>query len=378
MESHGTLKCERVSAEGASYLEISAPGRYRARFASLGLCHVPTQLEVLSRLSEVAEGPPLAVKRDDCTGLAGGGNKARKLDLALAPAVEGGFDTLVTYGALQSNHARQTAAAAAKLGLECRLVLEDRVNIASASYRESGNRLLTQLLGGEVADIVSSGTAKEAARNLAEELRRRQRRPYLVPAGASSPLGALAYAACGTEIEWQSRELGIPVDAIFTCVGSGGTLAGLAVATAYWQEPPKLFGVSSGSVGGASVEQVRDLAMAAAKLARLDPQVVRARARLEIVSQMPSYGAVDAEICEAIALAARYEGLILDPVYSGRTFATLLSAIRAGYLKDSKGVVFLHTGGMPAVFAYGSKNLLWDHSFPQEEVAMAVPPPMSI
>jgi len=357
----GSVTCRFVPGDGRDgHLEIRLHDRPTARLARVTLCHLPTPFEPMPRLTARLAGPRLFVKRDDCTGLAGGGNKARKLELVLADAVAGGAGAIVTWGALQSNHARQAAAAAAQLGLDCTLVLECRRPRADEAYRRSGNRLLASLLGASVQEVSSGTDMAEAARAVAS--RRGNGRPAVViPGGASTPVGAAAYVACGVEIATQAREHGVSVDAIVLCVGSGGTLAGLAVATAYWDRPPLLVGVSSGSAGSMTHEAILDLAARTAAAVGLDAEVVRARAQVEVDRDVPVYGELDDLTRNVLTLVASLEGLILDPVYSGRAFTGLVRRVQASVFTSAHNVVFLHTGGTPGLYAYAAELQPADH-----------------
>jgi L-cysteate sulfo-lyase len=232
------------------------------------LGHLPTPLEPMARLSAHLGGPTLCIKRDDCTGLATGGNKTRKLEFLVADALAQGADTLITLGALQSNHARQTAAAAAKLGLKCVLVLEERVSQATDAYRHNGNVLLDRLLGATVKYVPRDNSMTAASEMAADEVRRAGGRPYVIPGGGSNAIGALGYVGCALEILQQAAGLGVRIDRAVHATGSSG------------------------------------------------------------------------------------EGVLLDPVYSGKAMSGLIDLVRRRAFGKDENIVFVHTGGQAGLFAY--------------------------
>jgi len=310
------------------------------RPAPLPLAHRPTPVEPLDRLTEWLGGPRLYVKRDDQTGLALGGNKARKLEHLCAEALALGCDTLVTGGGPQSNHCRMTAAAANRLGLHCHLALA-----GDAPGRPSGNLLLDHLLG---ADVHVTGAREyydiEASiEALAEEVREDGGRPYAIPVGGASVTGALGYVDAAREVAGQLAE---PVDWIVVADGSGGTHAGLLAGLEAAQT--RILGVDVGTRPDLD-ERVPELAAATAGAvgrAAPDGEVHIDRTRFGA-----GYGKPTPECLEAIRAAARLEGLILDPVYTGKAMAGLIGWIREGRFTDRQSVLFWHTGGAPALFA---------------------------
>jgi L-cysteate sulfo-lyase len=321
------------------------------RFNRLGLAQLPTPLEPMKRLSAHLGGPRLWVKREDCTGLGFGGNKLRKLDYVLREAVGGGADTLVSGGVVQSNSQRQVAAAAAKLGLACHLaVYHGRLAPPSPEYEHTGNALLNRLFGAELHDVPWDGDRNSAIRDLADRLRAQGRKPYVVPYGVSSPLGALAYASTVLEIAAQSEALGFSPQAIVHCSGSGGTQAGLVVGADACLPHARIVGIDI----DAEPERVRaDVLTYGQAAADLVGQPFDA-ACVEVVAGHagPAYGVPHEATVEAIRLAARLEALVLDPVYSGKGLAGLIALIKAGRWTADQDVVFIHTGGAPALFAY--------------------------
>jgi D-cysteine desulfhydrase len=323
-----------------------------ARFPRRRYTPNPTPLEPMPALSAALGGPELWVKRDDLLGLAAGGNKTRKLEFLVADALAQGADTLITVGAVQSNHCRLTLAAAVKEGLKCQLVLEQRV---AGSYREdaSGNNFLYQLLGVERIEVVDAGTDLAAAMQaLADELEAQGRKGYVIPGGGSNALGALGYVACAEEIMDQSFELGVPFDHMVASSGSGGTHAGLLTGLHGVSANLPLTGVSVRAAKAPQEEKIHGLAQATADLLGVRSPVPREL--VEVVDDYvgPGYSLPTAAMVEAVQLFARHEGILLDPVYTGKTAAGLIGMVRAGRFAKGDRVLFLHTGGSPALYAY--------------------------
>ena len=324
------------------------------RYPRTPLAHLPTPLEPLPRLSEALGGPRLYVKRDDATGLALGGNKTRKLEFLMAEAQAEGADCIITAGGVQSNHVRQSAAAAAKLGLACELVLNRNVPWEDPLYDRTGNVLLDRLLGAKV-HIHPAGTDRDAAmEELAAGLRTRGRRPYIIPVGGSNPLGSLGYVSAALELAGQAEELAIGVDYIIHGCSSGGTHAGLACGLAALGHPAKLRGIDVDGDPALAEEVVRPLTGALANFLALDEAAALAQVAVVPGYAGDGYGLPTEAMLEAVAMAARCEGLILDPVYTGKAMAGLIGLIRTGVIEKDATVVFIHSGGMPALFAYPS------------------------
>ena len=322
------------------------------KFPRVSLAHLPTPLEHLPRLSKLLGGPQIWVKRDDCTGLASGGNKTRKLEFSLAAALTAGADTIVTVGALQSNHVRQTAAAACKLGLACEVLLEHRVREPSEPYANSGNVLLDRIFGANLREYPGGTDFTAAMDEVAAEIRAVGGRPYLVPVGASNPVGALGYVNCAIELLQQADESGFSIDQLITATGSAGTQAGLIVGLRAMQSDMPLLGIGVNIPQAAQEEKVYALAMATAEFIGR-PGIV---AREDIVANCDyvgsGYGVPTEAMNEAVLLLARTEGLLLDPVYSGKAMAGMIDLIRKGDFGAASNIVFLHTGGSAALFAY--------------------------
>jgi L-cysteate sulfo-lyase len=296
----------------------------------------------------------LWIKRDDCTGLASGGNKSRKLEYLLAEALELGADTVLTAGAVQSNHARQTAAAAARLGLDCRLLLEQARAEGGADYAHSGNVLIDRLCRARVHLLPKDTDMEAALDKLANELRAEGKRPYAVPVGGSNARGALVYVRCARELWEQSQSLGVDMDLVLHATGSAGTQAGLVAGFAGLGVEIPVLGVCVSRSATEQEEKVLTLARETLELLRvkapLSPERVRANG--DYVGK--GYGIPSAEMVAAVTLTARLEGILLDPVYTGKAMAGLIDLVQKGSLGNKQNVVFLHTGGAVGLFAYRS------------------------
>jgi L-cysteate sulfo-lyase len=323
------------------------------RFPRFPLGHFPTPLEPLDRLTAYLRErsdrvPNLWIKRDDCTGLATGGNKTRKLEFLLGDALRLRSNTLITLGATQSNHARQTAAAAARAGLDCKILLERRQQ-RDDDYEWSGNVLLDDLLGAEIVQRYPSGTDLLAqARSLAERLEADGHRPYVIVGGGSSPVGALGYVACAQELEAATPA----IDCVVHATGSCGTQAGLLAGLNALSSSTSVLGVS---VRQSSAEQEAAVAELTGQTVELLTDVTPVdRGQIEVDDRWVGggYGVPTDDMVKALRLVASIEGILLDPVYSGKAFAGLLGNIAEGRWAPSENVVFLHTGGTPGLFAY--------------------------
>lgn len=314
--------------------------------------HGDTPIELLPRLSEHLGGPDIYVKRDDLLGLASGGNKTRKLEFLIADALAQGADTIITTGAVQSNHCRLTLAAAVKEGLSCRLILEERVE-GSYDSDASGNNLLFKLLGAEQITVVPGGTdLEQAMSNAADQVRNSGRTPYVVPGGGSNALGALGYVACAQEILQQSFDQSLTFDHIVCSSGSGGTHAGLVAGFYGNESSARVTGISVRADSRPQEAKILQLANAVSKLGGGfgDIPAEAVTVRDEFVG--PGYSLPTPEMTAAIQLFARKEGILLDPVYTGKTAAGLIDLVRTGTFDDDSRVLFVHTGGSPALYAY--------------------------
>ncbi len=321
-------------------------------FARVSLAHLPTPLEHLPRLSKHLGGPDIFVKRDDCTGLATGGNKTRKLEYSMGEALQQGADTIITVGAVQSNHVRQTAAAACKLGLACEVMLEHRVQDPSDTYRNSGNVFLDRIFGANLREYPAGADFDSAMEEVAAEIRGQGGKPYWVPGGASNAIGALGYVGCGVELLSQFKEQALSIDHIVSATGSAGTHAGLAVGLRGSGSDLPILGIGVNAPQDAQEEKVYNLAVTTAELVG-EPGCV---SRDDIVADCnyvgSGYGEHTESMNEAILMLARLEGLLFDPVYSGKALAGMIDHIRQGRFTKGQQIVFLHTGGSAGLFAY--------------------------
>jgi len=321
-----------------------------ARFPRVRLAHLPTPLEPLPRLSE-ALGVDLWIKRDDCTGLAGGGNKTRKLEFLLGEAMEQGADTLVTQGAVQSNHVRQTAAAAASQGLACEIILEERTGSRAIDYTHNGNVLLDRLFGARLRTVPGGTDMNAELEKTAAEVRARGGKPYVIPGGGSNPVGALGYVDCAREIVVQCDELDLPIDRIITATGSAGTHAGLVAGLAVMGADIPVLGIGVRAPKARQEETVLKLARETAALLGRPDAVTAGMVVADCDYVGEGYGLVDAAVIEALKLAARTDAILLDPVYTGKAMKGLIALAAAGRFKDET-VVFLHTGGAQGLAGY--------------------------
>jgi L-cysteate sulfo-lyase len=321
----------------------------------VSLAHLPTPLEHMPRFSERLGGPQIYVKRDDCTGLATGGNKTRKLEFSMAAALEQGADTIVTVGAVQSNHVRQTAAAACKLGLRCEVLLEHRIDEPSDDYMNSGNVLLDRIYGANIREYPDGTDFDAAMRAVADEVHAAGGNAYIIPGGASNQIGALGYVNCAMELLGQANGNGLVVDHIVTATGSAGTQGGLIVGLKATNANIPLLGIGVNAPQDKQEQKVFDLACETADYIGV-PGVVE---RVDVVANCDyvgdGYGIPTEAMNEAVMLVARLEGLLFDPVYSGKALAGMIDLVRKGHFDGAKNIVFLHTGGSAALFAYAGQ-----------------------
>ncbi len=325
-----------------------------SRFPRIQLAHLPTALEPMERLSAELGGPELWIKRDDCTGLSTGGNKTRKLEFLMAEAKEQGADMVMTQGATQSNHARQTAAFAARLGLDCHILLEDRTGSNDPNYNQNGNVFLDHLHGATTSKCAGGLDMNAELEKVADEFRAKGRKVYAIPGGGSSTTGALGYANCAMELVNQANAMDLRIDHIVHATGSAGTQAGLITGLKAINANIPLLGIGVRAPKPKQEENVYNLAVATAEKLGC-PGVV---ARDDVVANTDyvgeGYGIPTPGCIEAIEMFARLEGILLDPVYSGKGAAGLIDLIRNGHFKQSERIVFLHTGGSAALFGYTS------------------------
>ena len=320
-----------------------------AEFNRLQLLGAPTALEKLERLSLWA-GRDIYIKRDDTTTLALGGNKVRKLEYLAADALAQGADTLITAGAIQSNHVRQTAAIAARLGLGCVALLENPIATEDTNYLNNGNRLLLELFDAKVELVENLDNADEQLHALAARLRNSGKNPYVVPIGGSNALGALGYVRAGFELAEQIKQTGLEFAAVVLASGSAGTHSGLALALAESLPNLPVVGITVSRPEETQLPKVQGLAERTAELLGVAlPEAFKVELWDEYFG--PRYGEPNAGTLSAIKLVASHEGILLDPVYTGKAMAGLLDGI--GRQRFDEGpLIFLHTGGAPALFAY--------------------------
>ena len=321
-------------------------------FPRVRLCHSPTPLESLENLTKELGGPTLYIKRDDCTGLATGGNKTRKLEFLIGQALQQGADTIITQGAVQSNHARQTAAAAAKFGLNCKILLERRVPNVALDYEQTGNVLLDRMFGAELEWWPAGEDMNAIGRDVTEKVREEGGMPYFIPGGGSNKVGALGYVNCAIELLQQADEQGLRIDTVVTSTGSAGTQAGLVVGLEDGNSGIKVYGVSARLPRDKQEELVYNLAVETAAYVGIKGEISRESVVANSDYVGPGYGQPTPEMVEAVNLLARTEGILLDPVYSGKAMAGLIGEIRKGTFSKDDNIVFVHTGGTPALFAY--------------------------
>jgi L-cysteate sulfo-lyase len=323
-----------------------------AKFPRVRCGHFPTPLEPMENLTKHLGGPKLWIKRDDCTGLSTGGNKTRKLEFLMAEAVAQKADTVITQGATQSNHARQTAAIAAKLGMTCHILLEDRTGYADAAYTLNGNVLLDQLHGASISKRPGGADMQKEMEILAADLTKKGKRCYVIPGGGSTPVGALGYVNAALELLNQATEMGLRIDHVVHATGSAGTQAGLVAGLAMLNSQIPVLGIGVRALKDRQEASVFALAEKTCAHVGVPGAVKREHvvANCDYVGQ--GYGIPTEGMVEALKLVANLEGILLDPVYSGKGMAGLIDLIKKGKFKTDENVVFLHTGGAVGLFGY--------------------------
>jgi len=319
------------------------------KFKRVDLGHFPTPIEHLKNISEYLDGPQIYIKRDDCTGLATGGNKTRKLEYILPDAIKNNVNLIVTVGAIQSNHARQTAAACAKLGLKCLIVLEQRLKDAPEIYMNSGNVFLNRIFGAEMILCPNDRDVEDYAKEIIESKRKNGENPYFIPVGGSNHLGELGYIECMREIvDNQNKD---PFTHIILATGSGGTHAGLVAGKTIFQSDIEIIGISIKDNQSNQEEKVYQLALNSCEYTEHKPPL-----REDVIVNDHYVGAGYAiptdGMKEALRAMATMEGILLDPVYSGKAFDGLINLVKKNYFKSSDKVLFLHTGGSAAIPAF--------------------------
>jgi L-cysteate sulfo-lyase len=323
-----------------------------SRFPRIHFAHLPTPLEPLENLSKLLGGPKIFIKRDDCTGLATGGNKTRKLEFLMGEAQQKNADTIITQGATQSNHVRQTAAISSKLGLRCEIMLEHRTGSEDPDYLENGNVLLDKLFGANIHSVPAGTDMDAAMQKIADDLKTNGANPYIIPGGGSSPTGALGYVNCAMELVGQINDRSLKIDHLVTATGSAGTQSGLVVGLEGTRSGIPVLGICVNADKETQEEKVFALAEKTTKFMGISGSVKRETVVANGDYVGPGYGLPTDGMIEATELLARQEGILLDPVYSGKGMAGLIDLIRKGKFRKDENIVFLHTGGSAGLFAY--------------------------
>jgi len=312
----------------------------------------PTPLEKLEHLTKELGGPTIYMKRDDLLGLTAGGNKTRKLEFLMGDAIKHGADTVITTGAIQSNHCRLTLAAAIKEGLNCQLVLQEK-QPGTYDKQASGNNFLYELLGAENISIISpEANALEEMNRLAVKLRDEGKNPYVIPLGGSNEIGTLGYVTCVQEIIQQTDKMKVPMDHIVAVVGSGGTFAGLALGFSLHYSDVSLTGIHITGNNETQESLVRQHIENAANFLQIPFHIPTDRMQFFDKYVGDGYGIPTDEMIVAVKLVAQTEGILLDPVYTGKAMAGLIDLIQQGVFTKDDNVLFIHTGGAPALYQH--------------------------
>ncbi|MDH4047500.1 MAG: D-cysteine desulfhydrase [Gammaproteobacteria bacterium] len=326
-----------------------------SRFPRVSLAHLPTPLEPLPRLSKHLGGPNIFVKRDDCTGLGTGGNKTRKLEFLMAEALQKKATVVVTQGAVQSNHARQTAAAACKLGMKCELVFEKRVDRPSEPYVKSGNVFLDRIYGARIREVEKGSDMNAALEAVAVELAKKGELPYVIPGGGSNKVGALGYVDCAHEFMTQANRTGLRIDHVIHATGSAGTQAGLIVGLKGTNSGIPLLGIGVNAPKDIQEERVFKLAVETAAYVGAAGTVERRDIVADCNYVGEGYGIPTEGMNEAVLLLARLEGLLFDPVYSGKALAGMIDLVAKRQFNKKDNLLFIHTGGSAGLFGYSDR-----------------------
>ena len=327
-----------------------------SKYPRVKLIHSPTPLEYLENLTQHLDGPDIYIKRDDCTGLAFGGNKSRKLEFLIGDALKNKADVIITAGAVQSNHCRQTAAAATKFGMECIIVAKP-----SWSKEYNGNLFLDELLGAKLVLLEEDNEAldqggklsmEETIENLMADLKTKGKNPYYIPVGGSNSIGSLGYISMTMELIAQANEMGIEIGSMVAASGSGGTQTGMILGADVEKSGIQTVGMAISSDATIVIPKLKELCNQTSDYYELGLSYEEKDIIFNDNYIGEGYGIPSEEMIEAVKLLARKEGIILDPVYSGKAFAGMVDLIKKGYFDKSKAVVFIHTGGTPALFVY--------------------------
>lgn len=327
------------------------------KFERYSLTFGPTPIEKLSRLSKHLGGSvEIYAKREDCnSGLAGGGNKLRKLEYIIPDAIASNADTLVTIGGVQSNHTRQVAAVAAKIGMKCRLVQESWVPFEDAVYDRVGNILMSRVMGAEI-DLIDEGFdigIRESWERAIEDVKAKGGKPYAIPAGASvHKFGGLGFVGFAEEVRAQEEQLGFQFDYVVVCTVTGSTHAGMLVGFAKDGRADKVIGIDASGTLEQTRAQVMDIARKTAELVELGRDITDDDLVLIADYAYPAYGVPSAATNDAIRLVARMEGMMTDPVYEGKSMQGMIDLVRKGYFPAGSKVLYAHLGGVPAINGY--------------------------
>jgi 1-aminocyclopropane-1-carboxylate deaminase len=328
-----------------------------AKFERYPLTFGPSPIEKLERLSQHLGGSvEIYAKREDCnSGLAFGGNKLRKLEYIVPDAIRSSADTLVTIGGVQSNHTRQVAAVAAKLGMKCRLVQSSWVPVQDAVYDRVGNILMSRVMGAEI-EFVDEGFdigIRDSWERAIEDVKAKGGKPYAIPAGASvHKYGGLGFVGFAEEVRAQEQELGFKFDYIIICTVTGSTQAGMLVGFAKDGRSRNVIGIDASCTLEQTRAQVLDIARNTADLVALGREITDDDLVLIADYAYPAYGIPSAETNDAIRLAARTEGMMTDPVYEGKSMQGMIDLVRRGYFPVGSKILYAHLGGAPAINAY--------------------------
>lgn len=323
-----------------------------ARFPRIRLAHLPTPLERLDNLTRELNGPEIWIKRDDCTGLSTGGNKTRKLEYLMAEAVAQGADLVMTQGATQSNHARQTAAAATRLGIACHLLLEDRTGKTDYDYTQNANVLLDVLHGASIERCPADPDMNAVMMKVAARFTAEGRKVYAIPGGGSNPTGALGYVNAAIELVTQANDIGLRIDHVVHATGSAGTQAGLVTGLVGINAGIPLLGIGVRAPKERQEENVYKLACATGEKLGIPGAVKREHVMANCDYVGEGYGLPAPSTIEAIRMLARLDAILLDPVYTGKGMAGLIDLCRKGFFRKGEVVVFIHTGGAIGLTAY--------------------------
>lgn len=318
----------------------------------VSLTNLPTPIEYLPRLTEHLGGPQIYVKRDDCTGLAMGGNKVRKLEYLFGDALDKNANTIVTHGTSQSNHTRLVAAASSKLGLKCEMILEHRVDINDDAYLNSGNVFLNQFFDADIRYLSGENTIEHELEKTAQTVSERGNVPYVITRGGSTPVGTIGYVTAAQELLHQIENQNLKVDHIIHATASGGTQAGLVIGLAEVESKIKLMGICANLPKEAQEKRVYNLALETMKLLDCGFNIAHENVVVNSDYVGVAYGLPTKKMNDALLLLASLEGLLFDPVYSGKALAGMIDLIEQGVFSKNESILFIHTGGEPGLFAY--------------------------